>query len=303
MKFKLIFNNLIIENPDKTLAILGIIVSTILIIFTIIKNDFLYSIAGALILLFSLFWLLIRNNIDLNIHANENKIISRILTISFYILLLLAILSIYFRQELYARPIYYFIIASIIFPVIILEIFYSPKNITPHILVQIIIFGLLLEVSELVIFPSSLVGVDPWWHQTLTTSIIKGGYIPTNTVYSNLPIFHLEVVLTSILSSFDYKYAAIFSISFLQVFLDTVFTFLIGKDIFNSKMGILAALMAVIANTSIFFGYSPIPNTLGPPILLIIIYLLISIKSIKSKILAFLFMIIIVLMHTISAFI
>ena len=59
----------------------------------------------------------------------------------------------------------------------------------------------------------------------------------------------------------------------------------------------------VIANTSIFFGYSPIPNTLGPPILLIIIYLLISIESVKSKILTLLFMIVLVLMHTIAAFI
>jgi hypothetical protein len=224
------------------------------------------------------------------------------LNISFYILLLLAILSIYLRPELYVRPLSYFIIASVIFPVIILEIFYS-KNITNHILVQIIIFGLLLEFSELLIFPSSLVGVDPWWHQTVTMKIINGGYIPTNTIYSNLPIFHLEVALTSILSSFDYKYAAMFSISFLQVFLETVFTFLIGKHIFNSKIGLLAALIAVIANTSISFGFSPIPNTLGPPILLIIIYLLISVESIKSKILALLFMIVLVLMHTISAFI
>ena len=61
--------------------------------------------------------------------------------------------------------------------------------------------------------------------------------------------------------------------------------------------------MSVISSESIFFGLSPIPNTLGPPILLIIIYLLISIDGVKSKLLAFLFMMVMVLMHTISAFI
>jgi hypothetical protein len=83
MEFKSIFKSLIIENPDKTLAIMGIFIATILIVFTIFRNNFLYAIAGALILIVCLFWLFIRNNVDLDIHANENKIITRILSISF----------------------------------------------------------------------------------------------------------------------------------------------------------------------------------------------------------------------------
>ena len=48
MEFKSFLKSMIIENPDKTLAIIGIFVSIILIIFTIFKNDFLYAIAGSL---------------------------------------------------------------------------------------------------------------------------------------------------------------------------------------------------------------------------------------------------------------
>ena len=218
MEFKSIFKRLIIENPDKTLAIIGVLIASILIIITAFKNDFLYTIAGALILIVCLFWLFERNKVDLALNSDESNIKTRILCISFYILFSLAILSIYLRPELYVRPLSYFVIASVIFPVITLQIFYSSKNFNYHLLVQIILFGLLLVFSELLIFPNSVIGVDPWLHQTFTINIINGGHIPTNTIYSNLPIFHLEVALTSILSSFNYKYAAMFSISFLQVF-------------------------------------------------------------------------------------
>ena len=304
MEFKSIFKNLFIENPDKTMAIAGIFVATILIIFSIFaKNNFLYTIAGFFVLFICLFWLLIRNKVDIALNSNENKIITRILSISFYILLSLAIISIYLSSELYVRPLSYFVIISIIFPVILLEVFYSPKSFTNHLLAQIIIYGLLLEFTELLIFPTSLVGVDPWWHQAFTTMIINVGHIPTGTVYSNLPIFHLEVAMTSILSSLNYKYAAMFSITFLQVFIDSVFTFMIGKRILNDKMGLIAALIVLVANTHISLGIDAIPNTLGPSILLIIIYVLIRSETIKSKLFALLFMIILVLMHTISAFI
>ncbi|GAI22801.1 unnamed protein product, partial [marine sediment metagenome] len=48
---------------------------------------------------------------------------------------------------------------------------------------------------------------------------------------------------------------------------------LIGKLMFNAKIGMLAALLVGVANWHILFGYWTIPNTLGATFVVIILYL------------------------------
>ena len=99
--------------------------------------------------------------------------------------------------------------------IISLEIFFLPYNNKFNIftLFQIIIIGLSISLSELFLFPTVL-GVDPWWHQIFTSLILQSGYIPGGGYpYAKIPIFHLLIANTSLITNLNYKLSSIFSIT------------------------------------------------------------------------------------------
>lgn len=301
---KITVSNKISANIDKYFAIIGTIIAVFLILYSLIfNNNYLYTVTGVLIICTTIYWLKIRKNItEIDLSSKMNMNIIKILITSFFIIFTLSILSIYFNSQLYVRPLAYFILTSFLPVILLLEIIFSTKSFNKIILVQIISLSFLLIFSEYFLFPS-VIGNDPWWHQFFASLISNSGYITSGQIYSGIPVFHVEVVSTSVLSNLNYKLAAAFSITVFHVVMNALFTYLIGKDIFNDKVGLLAALIVSIANISIFMGFSPIPNTLGPSLFLLIIYVLIKEIDIKFKILMLLLMVILVLIHTISSFI
>ena len=88
----------------------------------------------------------------------------------------------FFRQEVYVRPLGYFICISIMAGVVSLEILFKKRN--TLMLLQIILIGISLQLGQVLIFPN-VVGVDPWYHQLYTSKILESGFIPGGS-YSKL---------------------------------------------------------------------------------------------------------------------
>jgi len=156
------------------------------------------------------------------------------------------------------------------------EILTSGRQHTGFILIQILLLGISIIWSQLLIFPS-LLGIDPWYHSALTSRIINEGFIPGGYGYSKLPLFHLMIAATSLVAGLPYKYAAMASVSLGQIICNAVFVFLIANYLFkNYRVGLLAALMVVIANHHIYMSYWSIPNAFAAVFIPFALYLLLS---------------------------
>lgn len=293
----------LIDNLDKFLAYLGIIISLIIILYSIfVFKNYLFTINGSLIFLCCFCYSQVRGNLkDFEINFDEDISIFKILCILFFLVLTACILIWNNRPELYVRPISFFVLISILAVIISLEILYVPKKFKLIVLIQILILGLTLLLSEVFLF-SGVVGVDSTGHQKFILDIMKTNYIPTDFPYSNLPIFHLDVASFTLITDLPIRLALIMSTSFLQILIDVLIIFLLGTRLINYKVGLLASLVVVISNNHIFMGISPIATTICVPFLLIAIFLLFTKeRSFSLTSIILLFLGVIVLTHTISS--
>jgi len=292
------------EDLDKKLAILGVMFSIILAIYLAMSVEcIIYVLTAVLTLISCSTWLLIREKASLKFDSYQSNSIILVLFSIFFFLFAFSVLSIQFRMNLYERPLIYFILTSLMGGIVALEIIFSQENHNYFILFQTIVIGLSVAWSQLLIFPS-LLGVDPWWHQMFTTKIMETHYIPDSYSYSKLPIFHLAIASTSLITGLNYKFATMLSVSLAQIICNALFLFLLGKFLFNQKVGLLASLMVIIANHHIFMSYWSIPNSLAAVFIPIVLYLLWKVrrdKPLHATVLSILFMGILILTHTVTA--
>jgi len=228
------------------------------------------------------------------------------LNVLFFILLTYSILCFGLRPDTYARPLSYFISIALMVAILALEIVLlpSPRWCTYFALCKIMLVGVSLEFSQLLVFPS-VVGIDSWSHRLFTLNILKVGHIPEGFAYSQLPFMHLLVGLTSFVTGLDYKMATMFSISFPQIFCDVLFTFLVGRLLFNGKIGLLGGLLLATANWHVWAGYASLPNTIAAVIALGVVYLLLKVTKEESNLrMSFVILILmgtLILTHTVTA--
>ncbi len=260
---------------DEILAIAGIIFSIILIIY--LGREFgraVYLLTGVLALISCLLWLGMRRSHTFEFHSPESRTLTIFCATCFFGLYTLSVLSVYLRPELYERPLLYFVLTAVMAGVIAFEIFTSGRHHASLILIQILLLGVSIAWSQLLIFPS-LLGVDPWYHSALTGQIINEGLIPEGYAYSKLPFFHLMIAVTSLATDLPYKFATIASVSLVQIICNAVFVFIIANRLFKDhQIGLLAALLVVIANHHIFMSYWSIPNAFAAIFIPIVFYLL-----------------------------
>ncbi len=201
--------------------------------------------------------------------------------ILFFVLFIYSLWSFVSSPEPYVRPLGYFISIAAMSAILAAKILFLPSKNSPiaFTLFQTILIALSLRWSVLLLFPS-IVGLDPWVHQLMTLDMLGtpgvliegiGGYN-----IQGLPVMYFTTGSTMLITGLSYKMAAMFSLSLLQVVSDLLFIFLIGRLLFNAKIGMLAALLVGVANWHIFFGYWTIPNSLGATFIIIILYVLLK---------------------------
>lgn len=303
----------IINNLDVTLAILGLAVTSILaILVAIYIGNLVYVVAVTLAALACAGYLAIRKHL-LPLTASappqvESKSSSRlriILNILFFLGLTYSLLSYYLRAEDYVRPVSYFVSLVLMVSLLAVELLLLPSNKVWNYfaLLKIILIGLSLEDSLSLLYPSVL-GIDPWFHQKFTLDILEAGHIPGYSDYAKLPFFHLTVGATSLITGLTYKLATMLSVSLVQVVSDVLFVFLLGRMIYNDKVGLVSALFLSVANQHVWFGYWTIPNTYAAILVLPVLYLLLKTrqrKPVPALSLAVLVMAALILGHTLVA--
>lgn len=299
-------DSFLLRDLDKTLAIAGVILSLILIVYLGREiGRVIYLLTGVLALIACLMWLAIRKSHTFEFHLPKSRTLTTSCAICFFGLYTLSVLSVYLRPELYERPLLYFILTALMAGIIACEIFASGRRHAGLILSQILLLGVSIAWSQLLIFPS-LLGVDPWYHSALTSRIIDEGFIPEGYSYTKLPLFHLMIAATSLVAGLPYKFAAMASVSLGQIICNAVFVFLIANYLFkNHQIGLLAALMVIIANHHIYMSYWSIPNAFAAAFILIALYLLFfrfrDRSRSSSAILCMVVLVTVILAHTVTA--
>ena len=302
-------DSFLLRDPDKMLAIAGIPLSILMIIMGMMIGRLMYSLTGILALISCSLWLAIRNNHPFEFHPPESRTLTIFSAACFFGLYSLSVLALHFRPELYERPLLYFVLTALMAGLIACEIFTSGRRYTPFILIQILILGVSIVWSQLLIFPS-LLGIDPWYHSALTSRIIDEGFIPEGYAYTKLPLFHLMIAVTSLISSLLYKLANMVSVNLGQIICNAIFVFLIARYLFkNHRVGLLAALLVILANHLIRMTYWSIPNAFGIVFIPIVIYLAllserIGIRHVNRPLISaiiIMMMVAIILTHSIAA--
>ena len=248
--------------------------------------------SGALCSAFIFYIVFRKKMIDLSHDENLclvpfNKAFFLSLNIAFIFLFTLSILLL--RLGLYHRSLSYFIIITIICGIIAIGILISDKKEhTWLILLQIFLVSLNIRWGIYSIYPS-LYGTDPWRHVAIIQSIVELAHIPPISEgysYTYLPIMHFEVAVTEIITSLNGKNLLFYSIGLITVF-STIFIFLLGQRVFNTKIGLLATLLLNTSNFHIYFGtWAIIPMTLGAVFFTMILYILTNnIKDTKRNLL------------------
>lgn len=294
---------------DEILAIFGIISSIVLMVYLKLEiGRPVYLFVSILSFISFSIWLFIRKNASLNITPLNVKYLPKILLSLFFAILTIDIISLYLRPDIYQRPIIHFSLVSLMVGILSLEIFTFEQNkklYNPIILIQITLVGILISWSQLVIFPD-VIGVDPWYHQYFTMKILDTNFIPQNELYSKLPLFHILIANTSLVTKLNYKFATMFSVSLVHIICNSLFIFLLTKNMFpdHYKVAYFAPLLLVISNNYIYMNCISIPNSFAAIFLLPIFYSLIFLKAkkplIASSISIFL-SIVLILSHTITA--
>ena len=298
------------DNLDSLLALIGAIFSLFLIAYLQIQiGSPAYTITAVLAFLACAAYLVLKQRRKLRgmssiLDFQAAPSILLLLDIVFFALFIYSLWSFALRPELYVRPLGYFISIAIMSAILAAKILFLPSKSSPipFTLFQIILVALSVQWSVLLLFPD-MVGMDTWMHRLTTVGWLNAGHI-AGGIYTQLPVMHLTIGATSLITGLSYKMATMFSISLLQVVCNVLFIFLIGRLLFNAKIGMLAALLMGVANWHIFFGYWTVPNTLGATLVVITLYLVLKLHKDRTTMvipLCGLLMVALLLTHAIAA--
>jgi hypothetical protein len=190
-------------------------------------------------------------------------------------LLIWAALAYAQRSDPYIKPLeYYLLAASSVGLLFFAAMFSDKKRYLYTILGLACVIGLMHIWTESMMF-SGLIGIDPWSHLRVVTDELGrvtdwkeiGGY------YSAVH-FYLRWIMD--VTGLDYRMAALIFLGSVQMVGNIIFSFLLGKELFNIKVGVVAALMLSCANWNITFGEWIIPNGIGATFALATAYLMIK---------------------------
>lgn len=215
---------------------------------------------------------------------------------------LLYLISIYLLfHHLYNRPlIYFFVIAFTCTLVMVqIQIYSKHKSATMLILFEILLISLNLRWGILYEFPN-IIGVDPVFHLNIAMDIVNFGNIPIGFQYSAHPMMHILIATTNLLANVSPKNSLVFSSGFVVAVLLPMFTYTICKRVFTVQIALISALLIAISNYLIWYGYMLFATSMGFVYFIILLFFILSAKSVCQKTLSILFFIIIVLVHPLT---
>jgi hypothetical protein len=200
---------------------------------------------------------------------------------AFSVMLTFSLLSLYLRTDPYVRPLSYFVFVALMTLIVATEIQLAPDRdvYACVILTQVVVIGISLAWSEQLVYPS-VTGIDPFWHRMFTLKLIATGRIPSGYAYSSFPLTHLDTAALMMLANVDYKAATMISMGLGQVLADALFTFLLVRFlVHDTKIGLLAALLLIVADYHVQFGWWTTPSTFASIFLLALVYVVLKVRN------------------------
>ena len=190
-----------------------------------------------------------------------------LLLLSNTIFLLCFSLSIFIlHQALYIRPPIYFILVTVAYLSIFVEVFYINKEGAACYLniLKVILLSLSFRAGRYFSF-ATIPGIDTQFHLRLANSILETGGIPAGydawPIYSQYlytPLWHVLVSSTGVLLDEDSSKTLFFSIVLPFVIIISLFVFLIVKKIVNVQTGLIALLFVNLADMFLVRGLTNI---------------------------------------------
>ena len=295
---------------DKKLAIILFGVGLIVLIpATIVFKQLLVMQASVTVILASGVYLLLRRRLGANL-AKEDIIgapsipllrprFSQLLDIAFWGMFIASLFLI--SQQAYARPLSFLILISIMSSIVGIQIF-ANKN-TAYCLVKILIIAVFLRASVWYQFPGP-VGRDPIVELDYVRQLVAVGHTGVHMgSYINYPVAHILTASTHFVTGLGLK-DSFFVLGVIEV-MSLVFIFLIGRELFDKRIGLLSALIMAVCNWHIFWGFWMKGMTLGVAWLPILLFFLLASrrKGMRLPLLIFSMVVIflLILTHTVSS--
>jgi hypothetical protein len=208
---------------------------------------------------------------------------NKVYTLLFFSILFISEISLLMKPDPISRPIIFFVLISIMYGIIALEILaFGSEKYRWLIITQIFVTSLFIKYSYFInIYQFQ---DDPGFHLLVADAIAKQGYIPFNEMglyYGNHPIFHIYCAIIMVISDFglfntQYVTSAIQTLSIVCIYLISIKYF---KD---TQMALFSALIYSIFGLGILYGY--LTTTEGfSSILILIIFLSLSSIILNSQ--------------------
>lgn len=302
------------NDVDEYFAWSGIIIGTLLCLYFYFYISSNYIELGISLIFACVLYLALKKksrklSLDNEQSIKKNKIVQYATSILF--LNLFTLLLVTYHKILYTPSINFYILLILLIVLVAIEITTCDNNYVTgfsyFILLQIILISLILRLGPLFQYPGVL-GTDAWYHMWFSRVMLENGGIPSHLFdyandYARFPTFHILITTIMQFIECNYKLSSAIGILFFEV-VGVLVVYVISSYFFNTKMGLLSALLLSITDIHIHFGWWIVPTTLGLTIILFIIYLIFTGNSCyNKKILTIFLFIFVMLTHPFSSII
>lgn len=211
--------------------------------------------------------------------------INKILKIVFY--LNLSLILILLNQYLYTKGTLYYLAIAALTTILITQILIKPDKVKDTFFVlffQIIPIALISIGSSYLINPY-VIGPDTLWHFHIVQGIFNNGNFSIESYWGSpyfyYPLYHIihstAAILINSLSTIIFE---MFNVILFVICVPIIY--LIGKELFNSTIGLISALLFTILSSSIYLGLYNI-GKIGGTLLFLICFYCIIIKKKKNN--------------------
>lgn len=222
------------RNLDVKLAIIGVLLFSVFAV-TLRSNLQILLICLTLTISCILYLFRLRYEEKTTIENLQNNRVSIIIYSLVFLLISLSFIIFSSRSSLYIRPTTYFLCIAFSISLITMHVLFVPCSLKYDVLtlLSIVLISFSLRLTPQLMYPD-LVGIDPWVHREFTNYFVNFGHILDGIGYSRMPAFHLIIGITSILTTLEYKFSSILSITLLQA-ISFIFIYLAGRSVFKSQ--------------------------------------------------------------------
>jgi hypothetical protein len=249
----------IISNLDTITSVIGCIIGILILSLSLIGKINQFSI-GFTIFIASGSYIFLKSRLNEDIIQNFtfSPRQKKILNILFFVLIIFV--SIIWYNQLYSRPLEYFILLSLLSGLISLDIItYNEKYSVWPILGKIFLLALIFRAGIYYNFPS-IMGYDAYFHTNIANLISTVGFIPPSEIsdkYFSYPILHILISIIKNILLLDIKNSVFLSIGIISIF-SLVFVFIFVNRIAGPRISLLSVLIISLSTHIISTGITNI---------------------------------------------